>query len=270
MEGEPVKAVWIDKLNLYYGKNHVLKDVSVSVAHGEFVVIIGPNGTGKTSLVKSLAGLLPATGQIEILGKPLAEYSRRKLAASVAVVPQQVPVEFPFTVSETVLMGRSPHLGLLEIEGDEDHRIARQAMEFTEINHLGDRRLDELSGGERQRVIIARAICQQPKLILLDEPTASLDPAHQLRIMALMEKLRLEEDITVVMVSHDLNLAAMYGSRIFLLQDGWGVLTGSPQEIMTPGNLQQAYGCAMHVDTHPATGTPRVSLVPDRPDAALS
>jgi iron complex transport system ATP-binding protein len=262
VEGEPVTAVRVHNLNLYYGKHHVLRDVSVSVAHGEFVVIIGPNGTGKTSLIKSLAGLLRATGQIEILGKPLSDYTRRQLAKSVAVVPQQAPADFPFTVAETVLMGRSPHLGLLDAESDEDRRIALQAMKFTEVSHVGDRRLDELSGGERQRVIIARAICQQPKLILLDEPTASLDPAHQLRIMALMEKLRREEDITVVMASHDLNLAAMYGSRIFLLRDGRGLLSGSPREIMTPENLQQAYGCSMHVDTHPFTGKPRISLVP--------
>lgn len=257
-----MKAVRVSNLNLHYGKNHVLRDVSVSVDHGEFVVIIGPNGTGKTSLIRSLAGLLRVTGRIEILGKPLAAYTRRQLAASVAVVPQQVPLEFPFTVAETVLMGRSPHLGLLDVEREEDHRIARQAMEFTEVSHLGGRRLDELSGGERQRVIIARAICQQPKLILLDEPTASLDPAHQLRIMSLMEKLRREGGITVIMVSHDLNLAAMYGSRILLLQDGREVLSGSPRETMTPENLRQAYGCTMHVDTHPFTGRPRISLVP--------
>lgn len=257
-----MKAVRVSNLNLHYGKNHVLRDVSVSVDHGEFVVIIGPNGTGKTSLIRSLAGLLRVTGRIEILGKPLAAYTRRQLAASVAVVPQQVPLEFPFTVAETVLMGRSPHLGLLDVEREEDHRIARQAMEFTEVSHLGGRRLDELSGGERQRVIIARAICQQPKLILLDEPTASLDPAHQLRIMSLMEKLRREGGITVIMVSHDLNLAAMYGSRILLLRDGRGVLSGSPRETMTPENLRQAYGCTMHVDTHPFTGRPRISLVP--------
>ena len=257
-----MKAVIVENLNLHYGANHVLMDISVSIAHGEFVVIIGPNGTGKTSLIKSLAGLLKATGRIEIFGRPLKEYSRRKLAASVAVVPQQVPVEFPFTVAETVLMGRSPHLGLVEVEDEEDLRIAREAMEFTEVSHLGSRRLDELSGGERQRVIIARAICQQPKLILLDEPTASLDPAHQLRIMNLMERLRKEEEITVIMVSHDLNLAAMFGSRILLLQDKKGVLSGSPQEIMTEANLEMAYGCSMHIDTHPATGTPRITLVP--------
>lgn len=257
-----MKAVRLNKLNLYYGTNHVLKDISVSIDYGEFVVIIGPNGTGKTSLIKSLAGLVDGKGLVEILGKPLSTYTRRQLAASVAVVPQHVPLEFPFTVEETVLMGRSPHLGLLEIEGDKDRRITRQAMEFTEVSHLDSRRLDELSGGERQRVIIAKAICQQPKLILLDEPTASLDPAHQLRIMRLMEKLRNEEDVTVVMVSHDLNLAAMYGSRIILLRDDGEIISGSPEAILTPENLQSAYGCTMHVDTHPLTDRPRISLVP--------
>lgn len=257
-----MNAVRVRRLNLHYGSRHVLRDVNLSVSAGEFVVIIGPNGTGKTSLLKSLAGLLKTSGEIEILGRPLARYTRRQLATVVAAVPQQVPVEFPFSVLETVLMGRSPHLGLLEVEGREDYRIAQQAMEFTEVSHLGARRLDELSGGERQRVIIARAICQQPKLILLDEPTASLDPAHQLRIMDLMERLRRDQEITVIMASHDLNLAALYGSRILLIREGGTILSGTPAEIMTPDNLQQAYGCSMHVDSHPLTGSPRISLVP--------
>lgn len=255
-------AVRAKGLNLSYGDHQVLREVNVAVEAGEFVVIIGPNGTGKTSLLKSLAGLLKASGEIEIFGRPLARYSRRQLAATVAVVPQQVPLAFPFTVLETVLMGRSPHLGLLEVEGREDYRIARQAMEFTDVSHLGARRLDELSGGERQRVIIARAVCQEPKLILLDEPTASLDPAHQLRIMDLMERLRREREITVIMVSHDLNLASLYGSRILLLRDGGAILAGSPAEVLTPANLAQAYGCPMHVDRHPLTGAPRISLLP--------
>jgi iron complex transport system ATP-binding protein len=259
-----MSAIRVTGLNLHYGKELILRDISVAVEAGEFVVIIGPNGTGKTSLLKALAGLVRVSGEIEILGRPLAGYKRRELAASVAMVPQQVPIEFPFTVADTVLMGRSPHLGLLAVESEKDYRIARQAMEFTEIGHLAERRLDELSGGERQRVIIARAICQQPRLILLDEPTASLDPAHQVRIMDLMERLRREQEVTVVMVSHDLNLAAMYGDRLLLMDKGCIIQDGPPRQVLTAGLLDRTYGCRMIIEESKTLDVVRVFPVPDR------
>lgn len=244
------------------GKN-ILDNLSCEVRHNDFLVVIGPNGAGKTTLLRALCGLIPVSrGAITLYGHPLAGYPRKKLAATMALVPQQMNLEFSFTVEETVLMGRSPHLGLLEQEKEADFAVARQAMQFTQVDHLADRRLDQLSGGERQRVMIARAICQQPAIMLLDEPTAALDPAHQLAVMQLMQRLRQEEDITVIMVSHDLNLAALFASRILLIQDGRVVNSGSPQEIMTPANLRQAYGCSMHVDTNPLTGAPRISLIP--------
>ena len=240
-------AVTVRGLDLFYGQRQILRQVELTVAMGEFLVIIGPNGTGKTSLLKALAGLLPVAGDIEILGQPLAGYGRRHLARELAVVPQLTPTDFPFSVAETVLMGRSPHLGLLELEGDEDRRLAGRAMAFTEVAHLAERRLEELSGGERQRVIIARAICQQPRLILLDEPTASLDPAHQVRIMDLLEQLRREQGMTVIMVSHDLNLAAMYGGRLALMNEGRIVAIGTPAEVLTVAQLETCYGCRMEV-----------------------
>ena len=159
-------------------------------------------------------------------------------------------------------MGRYPYLGMLEQEKKEDYEIAYQAMVFTQVDHLASRRLDQLSGGERQRVIIARCICQQPKIMLLDEPTAALDPSHQLNVMKLMQRFREEKNTTVVMVSHDLNLAGMFASRILLMKEGRAATNGTPREILVPETLQQVYGCPMHVDDHPTTGTPRVSLVP--------
>ena len=161
-------------------------------------------------------------------------------------------------------MGRTPHLGILGMEGKKDYQLAEEAMRFTDVAHLAGRKLFQLSGGELQRVIIARAICQQPEIILLDEPTTALDPAHQLRIMDLMEKLRQQQGTTVIMVSHDLNLASMYGDRILLLKDGRVVVTGTPHEVLNRRLLEETYGCMMHVDENPLGGVARVTPVPDK------
>lgn len=258
-------VVKVKKINLHYGDKHVLRDLSVDIASGEFFTIIGPNGSGKTTLLKAIANLIkPDDGRIDILGKPVDRYSRRQLSQVVAVVPQQMPIDFPFTVAETVLMGRSPHLSLMDVEQKEDYAIAEEAMRFTDVASFADRRLDRLSGGERQRVIIARAICQQPQIILLDEPTASLDPAHQIHIMDLMERFRREKNTTVIMVSHDLNLAAMYGDRLLLLKDGAEETVGSPQEVLTYQQLERSYGCVMLVDENSLGKVPRVMPVPGK------
>jgi len=168
-----------------------------------------------------------------ILNRPINKYSRKALAQTIAFVPQMIPVDFPFTVKEIVLMGRSPYLGMLGLEQEKDFKFAKQALTFTGVEHLAHRKLDQLSGGEQHRVFIAKAICQEPKIILLDEPTASLDLAHQVRLMDLMEKLKNETGITVVMVSHDVNLAAMYGDRLLLLNKGEIVQIGDPKEVLT-------------------------------------
>jgi iron complex transport system ATP-binding protein len=260
-----MSAVRVRNLYLSYRHTPILENISLKVEPGEFFMIIGPNGAGKTTLLKVIANLIASgKGNIEILGKPLPGYSKRQLAQVTAMVPQQVTTDFPFTVAETVLMGRSPHIGLLAIEGKEDVAIARQAMEFTDVANLADRKLDQVSGGERQRVIIARAICQQTKIILLDEPTAALDPSHQLKIMDLMERLRKERQTTVIMVSHDLNLAAMYGHRLLLLKEGKIEKIGTPEEVLTQDQLTSSYCCTLFVDQNPLTQKPRVNLVPEK------
>ena len=249
-------------VSLQYGDRQVIKHVSVQIEQGEFFVIIGPNGAGKTTLLKALSGLHSLVGgDIYVHQRPIADYAKKELARTLTLVPQQINADFPFTVAETVLMGRYPHLGLLAVEGKKDLEMAEQAMEFTEVGHLADRRLGQISGGERQRVIIARAICQQSKILLLDEPTASLDPAHQLRIMDLMERLRCEAQITIVIVSHDLNLASSYADRLLLLKDGEVEKVGTPQQVLTGEQLSQSYGCTLLVDENPLLGRPRVSLV---------
>jgi iron complex transport system ATP-binding protein len=259
------KILDIKNISLSLRDKLILHHVSFSITAGEFFVIIGPNGAGKTSLLKVLAGLQKAQqGSVAIKDKDISKYRRRNLSQIMAIVPQQIEVGFPFTVADTVIMGRSPHLGILGMEGKNDFHIAEEAMKFTEVSHLAERKLHQLSGGELQRVIIARAICQQPEIILLDEPTTALDPSHQLKIMDLMEKFRQEQGTTIIMVSHDLNLASMYGERLLLLKDGRVVKTGDPKSVLDAELLEQSYGCRMQVDESPIGQVARVTPIPEK------
>ena len=258
-------SITANNLTHAFDSRTVLDDLSFEVDAGAFFIIIGPNGSGKTTLLKLLVGLLPLKqGRVDLLGQRLGDYSARALALRIAYVPQDVPVEFPFTVTQVVLMGRSPHLGILGFEGEEDMRLAREAMDITDVAHLAHRRMDQLSGGERQRVFIARAICQQPRIILLDEPTAALDLSHQVRLMDLMEQLKAQKGVTVVMVSHDLNMAAMYADQILLLSHGKIARSGPPEKVMDYALLEQVYDCKLLVDQSPLGDYPRVHLVPRR------
>jgi len=256
-------AVNVINLSYSYGTRPVLKNLTFSVPKSDFFIIIGPNGSGKTTLMKVISGILkPQKGRLEILNRSISHYNLKALARTIAFVPQMLTVDFPFTVIEMVLMGRSPYLGMLGLEHEKDLEIAKQAIAFTGVEHLTHRKLDQLSGGEQQRVFIARAICQEPDVILLDEPTASLDLAHQVRVMDLMEKLKVEKGVTVVMVSHDVNLAAMYGDQLLLLSNGQIVCQGLPDEVLTFQTLEEAYGCTLLVDESPLGKIPRVTLVP--------
>ncbi len=258
-------AVAADHLSHDFGAHPVLRDVNLAIDAGEFFVIIGPNGSGKTTLLKLIAGILtPAPGRVRIFGRDIRSYSHRALARTVAYVPQGLEVNFPFTVQEAVLLGRAPHQRLLGIPRAADLEAARRAMAFTGVDALADRTFDQLSGGEQQRVSIARALCQEPDIILLDEPTASLDLSHQLRLMDLMERFRKEKAVTVAMVSHDVNLAAMYADRLLLLTKGEIAHQGPPAEVLTGPHLEAAYGCRLRVDESPFGRLPRVTLVPEK------
>jgi len=258
-------AIQLQKIGYAYGREPVLNAISISIARGDYFIIIGPNGSGKTTLLKLAAGIIRTTGgDVRIQGRSIGRFSRRHLARAIAYVPQLIRTDFPFTVMEVVLMGRSPHLGMLGFEQPRDIALAREAMGFTGVDHLAHRKLNALSGGECQRVFIARAICQESEIMLLDEPTASLDLAHQVRVMDLMEQLRIEKGITVVMVYHDVNLAAMYGNRILLLNKGRIAGMGTPRQVITYQTLEAVYGCKVLVDLSPLGDFPRVTLVPSR------
>ena len=256
-------SINVKNLSHSFGETLVLKNISFRVPQRDFFIIIGPNGSGKTTLMKVISGILkPQNGELKILNRPIDQYHRKALAKTIAFVPQMTFADFPFTVTEIVLMGRSPYLGVLGLEQENDLEVANQAIAFTDLGNLAHRKLDQLSGGEQQRVFIARAICQEPDIILLDEPTASLDLAYQVRIMDLMEKLKTEKGITVVMVSHDVNLAAMYADHLMLLHKGQVVCQGLPDEVLTYKTLEETYGCTLLVDESPLGNFPRVTLVP--------
>jgi iron complex transport system ATP-binding protein len=252
----------VDSIFFRYHQDWVLQDVSFQVRKGEFVGVIGPNGSGKTTLLKILYRLLtPQRGEVLFDHLSLKKMSRGEIAKKIAVVAQEAYPAFPFRVIEMVLMGRSPYLGHLMFESPKDLEIAKKAMEWTEILPISQRPIDELSGGERKRVYIARALTQEPEVILLDEPTTNLDIHHQVESLDLVLSLNREKGLTILMASHDLNLASEYCDRLILLQHGKIFHMGPPDEVMTRENIEKVYGCQVWVDRNPVSGMPRVSLL---------
>ncbi|MFO0698910.1 MAG: ABC transporter ATP-binding protein [Nitrospira sp.] len=245
----------------------ILDDLSFQVAEGEVLGIVGPNGSGKTSLLKLLARLAsPQQGAVRLFGQDLTVMGQDEIARVVGVVPQDTQQLFPFTVAETVLMGRFPHRPQdrwgtgFGWERGEDVAIAEAAMMTMDIVHLAHRAVTDLSGGERQRTMIARALAQTSKVLLLDEPTAFLDLQHQVEIGSVLFRLKAERGLTVILISHDLNLVSQYCDRLMLLDEGRVVRHGSPDEVIEPGVLEQVYRCRVLIDRHPVSGLPRVTL----------
>ena len=252
---QPIEA---RHLRFGYGQGTVIDDLSFSLAPGEMLGIIGPNGSGKSTLLRLLSGVLePAGGEVRLYDRPLASYTRRQLGQAIAVVPQDTVIEFPFSVTEVVLMGRSPHLGGFAFEGDHDVQVARQAMHRTGVLDLAHRSIHELSGGERQRVILARALAQEAGILLLDEPGAFLDIRHEVEIYDLLQDLQ-REGRSVITVLHDLNLAALYCDRVALLKAGQLFRLGTPAEVITYAALTEVYETEVYVDTNDITGAVNV------------
>src|SRR5512136_1088275 len=252
----------VNSISFRYREEWVLQDVSFRVEKGEFVGVIGPNGSGKTTLLKMLYRLLsPQKGEILFELVPMKKMERADIAKRIAVVAQETQLLFPFSVLETVLMGRSPYLGHLMFENEKDLEIARKAMEWTKIHPFSERTIDELSGGERKRVFIARALAQEPEVILLDEPTANLDIHHQIDFLDLILTLNRERGLTIVIASHDLNIASEFCDRLILLQRGRIYQMGIPEEVVTKENIESVYDCEVWIDRHPVSGMPRISLL---------
>ena len=245
------------------GHGFSLHDVSVTVARGSLTALLGPNGCGKTTLLMLMAGVRrPDAGTVLLEGADVARVSRRDLARRVAMVPQETHPAFDYSVMEMVLMGRHPHLGPFALEGPADLEIARDALAATGTLAMADRAYMTLSGGEKQRVVIASALAQAPDLLLLDEPTASLDLGFQLEIAALLHRLNRERGVTMVLATHDLNLAALLCSDIVMLRAGRVLAQGATADVMTPARIRELYGVEADVRYHEAAG--HLTVVPLR------
>lgn len=239
----------------------VLDRVSFSVEPGTIVGLLGPNGSGKTTLLRLLSGMLvPTSGQVLLGDTPIASISRRALARQIAVVPQDTHTTFDFSVLDMVLMGRYPHLGAFELEGADDVRLAREALAATGTLPLETRAFSTLSGGERQRVVIAGALAQASSALLLDEPTASLDPGYQLAIASLLAQITRDLGTTIVVSTHDLNLAASICSRIVMIRHGRIVAAGPTADTLTAEHLRTLYGVESDVHFHEQAG--HLTVVP--------
>lgn len=254
----------ISELTVGYGARPVLHNLSLEVQAGEFLGIIGPNGCGKSTLVKTISGLLkPKSGEIKLEGHNLLKLKAEERARLIGVVAQNPSLPPAFTAAEIVMFGRTPHLRAFQQEGPEDWRIVQQAMEATDCWRMASRPVSELSGGERQRILFALALAQQPRLLLLDEPTTYLDINYQVEVMDIAAQwLRDEPERGLLAVFHDLNLAAQYCHRIALLAGGRVLALGSPHEVITPENIQRAYGASVLVAAHPVNGLPTTFILP--------
>jgi iron complex transport system ATP-binding protein len=232
-----------------------LRDLTISVSRGSLTGLLGPNGCGKTTLLKLLSGVLqPTQGTIVLDGTPLARMSRREIGKRVAVVPQETHPAFDYTVMEMVLMGRHPHLGPFQLEGPIDLAIAGEALLATGTAHLGERAYMTLSGGEKQRVVIASALAQSPSVLLLDEPTASLDLGYQLEVATLLARLNRARHVTMVLATHDLNLAAGLCDNLVLLREGRLLAQGPTRDVLTAPMIRQLYDVDADVQYHDGAG----------------
>lgn len=248
-------------ISVHMERARILRELTLSVFQGEFVGLIGPNGSGKSTLLRTLAGFLkPSAGEVLLDGEDMAAISRKALARKLAFVPQDLTVDFDFTVREVVGMGRHPYISRFAGENGRDREVIEKAMRETGTLHLSDRSMPSLSGGQRQMAFIAKALAQEPEVLLLDEPISALDIAHQLRVLSVIRKL-CDQGLTAIAALHDLNLASRYCDRLVLIREGEVLARGSAEEVMTESCIREAYGVEAVVATDPSTGKPSVTAL---------
>jgi iron complex transport system ATP-binding protein len=253
----------IKDVSFSYLDGFSLQHIDTTIKRGEMVALIGPNGSGKTTLIRIAAGVLtPGYGEVLLDGTNLKNLPRKGTAQRIAVVPQYFHVPFAFTVSEMVMLGRTPFIRAFYGEVERDHIKVKRAMELVGIEQFSSHTFNELSGGERQKVVLAMALAQEPKLLLLDEPTAHLDINHQVAILELVKGLNREQGVTVVGAMHDLNLAALYFDCLVVLKEGTIVAEGSPSVVLTERIIYDVFGASVHIDQHPSAKVPHIIILP--------
>jgi iron complex transport system ATP-binding protein len=253
----------LKQVSFSYSDSTVLHHIDLVVEEGEMVALLGPNGSGKTTLIKLMSGVIkPSEGEIHLNGSRLGRMKRREVAQQVAVVPQQFNMPFAFTLREVVLLGRTPFLKVFSDERKRDHRVVEQAIALIGIEGLKERFFNELSGGERQKAILAMALAQEPKLLLLDEPTAHLDINHQVEILDIVKSLNREQGLTIIGAMHDLNLAALYFDRVILLKEGRIFADGTPEKALTEETIKEVFSASVQVMQHPLTKAPHIVITP--------
>lgn len=251
-----------NSITVSYDGREVLRGVSVELRAGEIVVLLGPNGAGKTTLIKALNGMVePAAGEIVLNGRLLSAFSRREIARAIAVVAQENETKFPVTVLEFVLAGRFAHGRAFGWETDEDIRIAYQILSQCELGDYAGRLMNELSGGERQRVVLARALATEASVLLLDEPTANLDLAHQALMFRLVRERCVSAGASAIVITHDLNLASEFADEMLMLKGGTVFAEGTPKEVLTAENVREVFGVDVLLDENPASGKVRLTAV---------
>jgi iron complex transport system ATP-binding protein len=251
-------------ISVNYGERVAVDGVSLRAAPSEVTAIIGPNGAGKSTLLRALNGaILPTSGEVLLDGKPLRSFARRGVGRRIAVVAQEAELRFPVTVMEFVLGGRYAwsSAGAWGWETQRDVEVAQEVLRETELEDFSARLMSELSGGERQRAVLARALATEAGILLLDEPTANLDLAHQAALLQLVRSRCDEKGASAVVVTHDINLAAEFADHLLLLLKGEALAAGSPQEVLTPELLREVFEIRVLVDAHPVTGAPRITPV---------
>ena len=255
-EEERTGTLKVENISFYYGARRILENIRFSAEKGDFIGIIGPNGSGKTTLLRIINNLLkPAEGAVLLDGREVSKMREKEIAKRISSVPQNPTVNFDFSVWDIVMMGRYPHLGRLSIEDERDEEIVSRCMKLTNIQHLANRSVTEVSGGELQRILIARALAQEARILLLDEPTSNLDINYQIEIMDLLRDLTLKKGITVICTMHDLNLAARYCEMLILLSNGRIRAIGRPEEVITRDNIKETFGIDVLVEKNPITNS---------------
>ena len=252
----------VQNITIGYGNGEVVKNVSFALQNGEILAVLGANGTGKTTLLRVLNGILPIKrGEILLNGKKIKDYSRREIAQKIAVVAQENETKFPITVLEFVLAGRFAYGNAFGWETETDLQIAENALEICDLKNFESRLMNELSGGERQRVILARALATEAKILLLDEPTANLDLAHQAMIFRLVGKRCRLQETSAIVITHDLNLAAAFADEILLLKKGEVLAKGRPEQVLSAENLREVFEVEVLLDENPASKKLRVTTI---------